>query len=458
LSPRQLRQHVRFLAGVVGYRPRVDESPHDFKLARRRLVVVSHDISLLQKRRVYVTIKILRWLQGRNMFTQTLPTRVAFPRDIRALLRMQGLMNASHFMTVPLLALHMSVKLHFSSAALATVMAANLLSAQILPLMAGAIADRFGTRWMIIIGLWLRGVGFLGFALTDDAAAWVGFALTAGSGVACYEAGLYGIFGRQPKATLPALFASNNQMLNTGTAIGPLIGGLAGLFDTRLAFAGSAVLFGLLGGVAFQLKSDHCELSGRSPVISSLRAAATHRGLWRLIAVSLPWFFLFPQLYVAFPLYAGRMAGPHAASAVYVVNGVIGLAFMLSARHWLVRMNPASATIGAYLAAAVAYASVAAMDGVGWFLVFVAGYTVIETILLPAFETMTASLAVDGSQSTFFGALSAVGALGGTAGYYAGSWLVTNGTPIQTWITFGSVGALGFAAAVILLPRARMTG
>ncbi|MGF6483283.1 hypothetical protein [Paraburkholderia sp. JPY419] len=199
-------------------------------------------------------------------------------------------------------------------------------------------------------------------------------------------------------------------------------------------------------------------MSGRSPVISSLRVAAAHRGLWRLIAVSLPWFFLFPQLYVAFPLYAGRMPGPYAASAVYVVNGVIGLAFMLSPKHWLVRMNPASATIGAYLAAAFAYASVAAMDGVAWFLVFVAGYTVTETILVPAFETMIASLAVDGSQSTFFGALSAVGALGSTAGYYAGSWLATNGTPIQTWITFGSVGTLAFAAAVILLPRAKMIG
>ncbi|MEX3900979.1 hypothetical protein [Paraburkholderia sp. BR10954] len=62
-----------------------------------------------------------------------LPTRVAFPRDIQALLRMQGMMNASHFMTVPLLALHMSVTLHFNFAALATVMAGNLLSAQMLP-------------------------------------------------------------------------------------------------------------------------------------------------------------------------------------------------------------------------------------------------------------------------------------------------------------------------------------
>ena len=80
---------------------------------------------------------------------------------------MQGLMNASHFMTVPLLALYMSANLHFGAAALASVMSANLLSAQALPLVAGAIADRFGSYMIITLGLFLRGVGFLGFGFCD---------------------------------------------------------------------------------------------------------------------------------------------------------------------------------------------------------------------------------------------------------------------------------------------------
>jgi MFS family permease len=386
------------------------------------------------------------------MFTKSHSIRPTFSRDIRALLRIQGVMNASHFMTVPLLALHMSMTLHFSAAALATVMSANLVSAQVLPLMTGAVADRFGSRRMMALGLWLRGLGFLGFGMTNDASAWVCFAFVAGSGVACYEGGLYGVLGRQPKATLSALFATNNQMLNLGTAVGPIIGGLAGLADTRFAFAGSALLFGLLGAVVFRLNVEVSEISDRRPVLSSLRAAATHRGLWRLILVALPWFFLFPQLYVAFPLYAGRLAGPHAASAVYVVNGAIGLTFMLSMKRWLVRINPMTATLYAYLAAAIAFASVAIFDGVVWFLLFIAAYTVIETIMLPALETMTASLATDGSQGTFFGALSAIGALGGAAGYYAGSWLILNGTSHQTWALFGSVGVVGFVTSALILP------
>ncbi|EEF23712.1 Multidrug resistance protein mdtH, putative [Ricinus communis] len=358
------------------------------------------------------------------MLANTRSTSPTFPRDIRALLRMQGVMNASHFMTVPLLALHMSMTLHFSSVALATVMSANLLSAQTLPLIAGAVADRFGSRRMMALGLWLRGLGFLGFSVTNDVTAWVCFAFAAGSGVACYEAGLYGILGRQPKASLSALFAANNQMLNMGTAVGPIIGGLAGLVDVRFAFIGSTLLFGLLGAAVFRLEDEPSETTDRRPVLASLRTAATNRELWRLIVAALPWFFLFPQLYVAFPLYAGRLSGPHAASAVYVVNGVIGLTFMLSAKRWLVRIDPVTSTMYAYLVAAIAFTSVVAFDGLGWFLLFIAGYTIIETIMLPALETMTASLAIDGSQGTFFGMLSAAGALGGAAGYYTGSWLI----------------------------------
>ena len=374
---------------------------------------------------------------------------ITFPvsAEIRALLWMQGLMNTSHFMTIPLLALYMSTALHFNAVAVASVMSANLLSAQTLPLFAGAVADRFGSRHVMVIGLCLRGLGFLGFSVTGDLSCWIGFALLAGSGVACYQAGVYGILGRQPKASHAAMFAANNQMLNMGTAVGPIIGGLGSLVDARFAFAASAFLFGLLGIIVFRLKIETPAQSLRQPILSNLRSAAMNRNLWRLMLAASPWFMLFPQLYVAFPLYAGRLAGPHAASAVYVVNGVVGLSFMYLAKRWLIRTNPVLSVRYAYLAAAIVFASVSANAGIVWFLLFIASYTVIETIMLPSLETITASLDNNGNESTLFGMLSAVSALAGTAGYYLGSWLILNASAFATWTIFGIIGIIGFAAS-----------
>ena len=365
-------------------------------------------------------------------------------------------MNASHFMTIPLLALYMSAHLQFGAVALASVMSANLLCAQVLPVAAGAIADRMGSHRLITVGLWLRGVGFLGFCAFDDVAAWVGAAMLAGTGVACYEGGLYALFGRQPKASLARVFAANNQMLNIGAAVGPIIGGLAGLIDPRIAFGLSALVFTVLGIVSARSDAGAPVAFERQSALKSLNTAVRHPGLWRLILVSLPWFFLFPQLYVAFPMYVGKLAGPYAVSAIYVVNGLVGLIFLSLSKRWWVSAAPALLVVGAYLAAAVAFASVSMVQGIAGFLVFIVVYTVIETILLPTFETMTASLAPQGCQGAFFGVLSAAGALGGGAGYYVGSWLILNRSVVETWWALGGVGLTGFLLSITLLGGKRL--
>ncbi|MBD8709007.1 hypothetical protein IFT47_20460 [Pseudomonas sp. CFBP 13711] len=117
----------------------------------------------------------------------------------------------------------------------------------------------------------------------------------------------------------------------------------------------------------------------------------------------------------------------------------------------MTKVNPASLTTWAYLGAGASFASLAMLRGIQWFLLFIVAYSVVETILLPTLESMTASLATEGSQGTFFGVMSAVGALSGAAGYYVGSWLILNRTPVETWLALGSVGLLGFVSSVLLL-------
>lgn len=377
-----------------------------------------------------------------------------FPQRIQQLLWGQLCMNASHFMTVPLLAVFLSRDLLLGPAALAMVMGANLLLAQSLPLLAGPLVDRYGAKPALVLGLCLRGIGLAGFASQSDTPLLVLSTCLCGAGVAVYESALFGVLGREPQERLSAVFAANNQMLNLGVIVGPILGAVGSTFSVRACFAVSAALFGLLSLRAWrQPAMDGVHTSPLAPASGgwrSMRTALTHRPFQLLVCAAMPWYFLFPQLYVAFPIYLKNLSESGSTAAIYVVNGIVGVGFMVLARQWLVHTPPRQLLLVAYAAASLLFASVALTDSLLWFYLFVVGYTVVETTILPAIETLTSTVAPDGSQGTFFGVLSMAGALTGTAGYYVGSWLVVDGARATAWLVFGAVGALGVVLTAAL--------
>jgi hypothetical protein len=87
------------------------------------------------------------------------------------------------------------------------------------------------------------------------------------------------------------------------------------------------------------------------------------------------------------------------------------------------------------------------------FLALVFAYTIAETMILPAIETITAELAFEGSQSTYFGALGLMWGAGVAVGSYTGSWLVLDlQQSTITWLVYSVVGSSG-AVGVILYAR-----
>jgi len=381
------------------------------------------------------------------MLKATLQKYRQVPSLLWALLATQFLMNASHFMAIPLLTVYMLKTLHFGPIQIGTVMTLNLVAAQALPLITGLMTDRLGFRPLMVTGLVLRAVGMGGFVLWHDWVILSAMALIMGAGVSLYSSGVYGLFGRQPKPLAARIFILNNQMLNLGVVLGPLLANTISSADIELPFLVSGGLFILLAIWVFALRDiDHWH-GEPTAMITSLKRVATDRRFLAFLAVSLPWWFLFTQLYVAFPVHMMRIAGEAWVPSIFLVNGIVGFLFMLGSMVLLDRIRSTTLLPYAYLAAAILYAGAAFTTAAWWFLVFVALYTMVETIMLPTLETLTAELAADGSQSTFFGALSLAWAVAGAGGYYAGSWLSLEAAPGLTWGLFASVGAVGIALA-----------
>ncbi|MET1025548.1 MAG: MFS transporter [Dongiaceae bacterium] len=381
------------------------------------------------------------------MLSATLQKYRQIPALLWALLATQFLMNASHFMALPLLAVYMLKTLDFGPLQIGTIMTLNLVAAQALPLLTGLISDRLGFRPMMVAGLLLRAVGMAGFVLWHDWVALSAMAVLMGAGVSLYSSGVYGLFGRQPKPLAARIFILNNQMLNLGVILGPLLANTVSSVDIQLPFLVSGGLFVLLAIWVFALRDIDQWHGEPTAMITSLKRVATNRRFLAFLAVSLPWWFLFTQLYVAFPVHMIRLAGEAWVPSIFLVNGAVGFLFMLGSMVLLDRIRSSTLLPYAYLAAAILYGGAAFATTAWWFLIFVALYTMVETIMLPALETLTAELAAEGSQSTFFGALSLAWALAGAAGYYAGTWLSLRATPGLTWGIFALVGALGIALA-----------
>jgi predicted MFS family arabinose efflux permease len=310
----------------------------------------------------------------------------------------------------------------------------------------------------MIAGLFLRGAGLIGFAFWTD---WVSLSVMAfliGLGTALYESAINGVFGRQPTELAARVFIVNNQFLNIGVMVGPLIGSMALALDIRSLFIGGGVVFILLAGWTATLRAIDAVHGEPTAIVTSLSRVLRNRAFLLFFLASMPWWFLYTQLFVAFPLYLSRIAGEAAVAKIFLVNGAVGFVAMLGAMLLFERVRAAVLIRGGYLAAAAIFAIVPLSDKLWWFLAFVAFYTIIESIFIPALETQIAGLADRGSQATFFGIASLAWAISGTAGNYLGSWLILESTPAATWLCFAGVALLGFLLASIFARQRPTSG
>jgi len=369
----------------------------------------------------------------------------AVPPLVWKVLITQFLMNSSHFMTVSLLAVYMVNTLKFGAWEVATVMTANLISAQVLPFLFGLMADKYGFRLFMAGGLLLRALGLLGFVVGHGWLELAAMALVMGVGVAMYEASVYPFFSKQPLPIATRAFVLNNQMLNMGVVVGPLLSGVLLVYDVRLAFVVSSGLFGCLGLWVFAQKNIDAASAQGTVVLLSLQRVLTDRRFFCFLLALVPWYFLFAQLYVSFPIYLSQIAGDAAVPKMFLVNGLVGLVFMVVTMTVMESAAPRTVLPRVYVMATVFFFAAPLLPTAWWFLVFVGCYTMVETLILPAIETLVTELAPDGSQSTFFGALSVASAIGGSLGYYAGSWMTLNMDGRSMWSIFSGVAALGAA-------------
>jgi MFS family permease len=366
------------------------------------------------------------------------------PPGIRMVALSAGAINLGTFAVAPFLAVLMA-RLGFSAAQIGLVLAANLATARLLPLAAGVVGDRTKHSHLMIAGLAVRGCGFAAFAL-DDSFWW--YALSSalvGLGGALYEPSANAVVANQDEEIRRRGYSVLNLAQNAGALGGPLVGGVLVAVDPTALFLTSAAVMGLLTVRMFWGRHSLITPSTDSTVATSLSRVFTNRPFVRFgLAMGLFW-LIDAQFATALPEYAVHLTGKiELAGSVLIVNGCAGMLALLAVAPQFEKRRALPLAAAGFGVVAVTIGAVSILPSLVWLLGCVAVYTLGETLIFVSADIYIAEVADNRDAGAFFGGHDVFWAVGGTAGFFAGSSVAGVGTR-SIWLVFTLAALAGLA-------------
>src|SRR5512139_2511925 len=283
----------------------------------------------------------------------TTSTLAPLPRAVRrrgliVLLVTTFLMWAGFFMIVPLLSVHFVDSLGWAAASIGLVLAVRQFVQQTLTIVSGALADRFGAKTLILLGLIVRTIGFAAMAHVTTLPALLLTSLLAGIGGALFDS---------PTGAAMAALTTDDERLqfysvrgvitSLGMTIGPLIGAALLKVDFALVAYVAASLYLVSLIVTWRLLPAVKVGKADQSLTSGVKQVARDRPFMILVALLMGYWFMWVQLTLSVPLKATALSGDESSvGIVYAVNTIFTIALQVPLIRFLeIRMPPMPALV-----------------------------------------------------------------------------------------------------------------
>lgn len=380
-------------------------------------------------------------------------------RGARVMLVITFLMWGGFFMVIPLVSVRYVDDLGWSAGAVGLVLAIRQLTQQGLTVFGGALADRFGAKTLIVVGMFVRAISFSAMAIATTYPFLMVSALLAALGGA--------LFDSPSSAAMVALtrpeernryFAVLGIVRGLGMSLGPLAG--AALLQIDFAFVALAAggCFFIAAGITFLLLPEVQVATERSELLAGILMALRDRRFMAFNVLLMGYWFMWVQLTISLPLAARALAGTSdAVSWLYALNA--GMSALLQypvvrlAERWL---RPLSVMMLGIVLMALGLGSVAFAGAIGALLASVALFSLGALLAAPGQQTVAADLANPAALGSYFGVSALALALGGGIGNYAGGALYSFGRdigmPALPWLVCLGVG-ISSATGLAVLDR-----
>jgi DHA1 family multidrug resistance protein-like MFS transporter len=352
------------------------------------------------------------------------------------------------FMVIPMIAVHYVDGLGWTAGAVGLVLAARQFFQQGLTPFSGVLADRFGAKPLIAIGMIVRAVGFgaMGFAATYPLL--MTTAIVAAIGGALFDsprsAAIAALTDERERSNY---FAKMGVVAGLGITAGTQVGALLLGLDFRLvALAGGATYILLF--VMIVLWLPDVQVAEKGGPFRGLRLAFRDRPFLTYTGFMGGHQFMAAQFSITLPLVAVAVAGnPGAVAWVYAVNSAIAVVLgypvpRLAER----RLGARRALILGVLATAAGLLLIGFSRDTLSLMIAVAVYSLGIVLARPSEQTVAAGLANPAALGSYFGVAALAIAFGGGLGNVAGGVLYDVGRrwgwPAMPWLIFAAIGLI----------------
>ena len=357
------------------------------------------------------------------------------------------LMNGGFFLIIPLLSVHFVDQLGWAAAFLGLVLAVRQFMQQGLTIFGGALADRFGAKGLILLGIFIRVVSFamMGFASTKPMLLIAG--MLAAIGGASFEAPLKAVVAAlAPEDKLSNLYAHIGILQNVARTVGPLIGALLIKFDFKVVGVAASAFFviALVVGIVWLPNIDVS--TDKQPVTQGLKQVVQDKAFVLYTVLMMGFWFMWAQLSIALPLEAKSLTGQDSSVGyLFTVNAIIAVLLQVPALRLAQRyLWPLPIVIVGTLSVAFGLGAVAWVHNITQLYLAVSFFALGTVLVMPTTQTVAATMASPRARGAYFGFNSLAVAVGGGLGQLTGGTLVDMAIawdfPPLPWVVSAVVG------------------
>jgi MFS family permease len=380
----------------------------------------------------------------------------SYPRQFWLVVMVMTLAYMFHSILWPFLIIYASQKLGLALTAVTGLLTLNSLVGLITTFMGGAIADRFGRKWVMVTSLLLCGVSWFLFQYAESFSVFVLLMALNGATTPMYrlaaDAMMADIVPVDQRMDAYSILRMGN---NLGVALGPAIGGYLSAISYDISFSTAGIgIFAIGLAVAiFSLET--------LPAVRSVPSVSPPSGGYTRIVQDSKFMGLVGSyslnricsstLWMLLAVYAKQNFGVSERLYGFIptTNAVMVILFQILITRQVKRHRPEKAMIVGAIFYAVSVFAVAFGRGFWAFWLCMVVATIGEMILVPTSTTYASLLAPEDMRGRYMSIYTLTGGLGTGIGPLIGG--IANDTlgPHTIWYSGGAIG--GFSALAFFL-------